>query len=284
MKKAILVVLAFIFIIGFAIAQQNNGINYSLLNNNSSNESLSFYQIPENTSEKNICIPSDYRRKTVVYFGAKLGLNIANLYGINKSDDMKSKMGLNIGASFGFRFSDILSLGTEINYEQKGYKESIDSTSIDGFDLKITSKSKTRYNYLTIPLLLRISVGESSKFYFEIGPYLGLLMSAKQVNKTDYSIAGIKTSLDTVIDIKDHSNSMDYGVAVGAGFFIPFIKDRINPVAGIFAGIRYNIGIKSTSQSYVYEDDMGNEVEVADPDLRNSSFEINVGIRVPINK
>jgi hypothetical protein len=169
--------------------------------------------------------------------GIRLGANIANQKydadGISVSPD--SKLGLLGGLYLTASLSDKIAIQPEIFFSSMGSK----------FDL-FGEELKTKLSYISVPVLLRYNINEN--FNFQVGPQLGLLMSAKGEADGDSE------------DIKDGYKGIDFGAALGLG--VDFGKFN--------GGLRYVAGL-----SNVNDDDSDGDLT-----LKNNTFQIFVGYRL----
>ena len=138
-------------------------------------------------------------------FGAKAGLNVANLAG--DVTDNKALLGVTIGAFTEFELSDAIKLQPELLYSAQGAKYEEEGISID-----------FKMNYINIPVMFKFGVGDD--FYLEAGPQIGFLVSAKVLG----------------VDVKDEMESIDFGANLGLSYDI---------TEELFAGARYNIGLSN---------------------------------------
>jgi hypothetical protein len=110
-------------------------------------------------------------------FGAKVGLNI------NKITGQSYKSGFNYnfqgGAFVQINFSDRFGIQPEINLVQTSTEFTNDATDIYDDLFRDGSQKKASLNYLEIPILLNINVGESKHVKVQIGPSFGALLSQK---------------------------------------------------------------------------------------------------------
>ena len=167
--------------------------------------------------------------QTGVRFGLKGGINYSTITAKN-TDGIESKLGLQAGAFANFGLSDLISIQPEVLYSQKGFQS-------EG-----NSKNKAKFNYIDIPVLVKVNAGG---LFFEAGPQLGILASAKV---TDGSID---------VDVKKNLNTVDFGYVAGLGYQLE---------TGPMIGLRYNGGITDIAKD-------GNN----DNKTRNSAFQLYVG-------
>ena len=116
--------------------------------------------------------------------GAKGGVNI------NKISGKAYKEGFNFNFQAGiflqFNFSDRFGLQPEVNFVQSSSEFSNDPNDVY-YDLFLGgSQKKSKLNFLEVPLLLNINVGESKRVKLQIGPaYGGLLKQTVDSLKTN---------------------------------------------------------------------------------------------------
>lgn len=139
-------------------------------------------------------------------FGAKAGINIANLVG-KGVEGYRSKAGMHFGALANLPLTSQLSVQGELLYSAQGAR----------WD---DANEKTTLNYIQIPLLARYNVGQG--FYAEAGPQVGILLKAEDDDEGD------------VWDIKEYLEKTDISLAVGAGY-------HVNSNIGVYA--RYNASL-----------------------------------------
>jgi len=155
-----------------------------------------------------------------ISFGAKAGGQLANLVG-DDTDNLKGKI-----AGYGGVFANI-GLTNEI-YIQPELLFSMQGAKGDDLDISI------RYNYLNIPVMFQYKL--TDEIYAELGPQLGVLLSAEVENNEVFLTA----------DTKDITKTVDFGLNVGAGYIME---------NGLGFNIRYNMGLTSV-------DDTDDDVDV----------------------
>lgn len=114
------------------------------------------------------------------------------------------RTGLHAGIFGNMTLTDMLSLQTEINYDQKGAKSH-----------DVTSK----YDYLSVPVLAKISLGKSDQtaltFNINAGPYAAFLLNAEIDNN------------GVVTDVKDEAENFEAGAILGFGMKYPIAKNNL---------------------------------------------------------
>jgi hypothetical protein len=187
-------------------------------------------------------------------FGLKGGINYSNISGdLDNQDIYQNKLGFNGGiqANFPILTDGFLSLQPELLYSQKGYQYRDEEFTIAG--IKRERKGKVNYNYLDLPVLLKVNAGG---LYFEGGPQLSYLMGIR--DNTEEKIGSSEFKQTAVVN-KDDLAELEIGYAAGLGF---------QATNGISLGVRYNGGINKLAK------DNGND-ELTN--ARNSVFQLQVG-------
>jgi hypothetical protein len=141
--------------------------------------------------------------------GIKAGVNIAGHRGSDTDDHHKSKTGFVGGGYLTYGFSPAIALQLELLYSQKGYKWE------DG-----GWKETGKFDYLEIPVIFRYNIvlqgSTTPNLYAGLVP--AFLLSAKE--EWEYSNTGGFTLLASESgseDVKDKTNSFDFGFAFGGG-------------------------------------------------------------------
>jgi len=151
---------------------------------------------------------------TISFFGAtaqvQLGFKAgANFATITNNTGGKTMINFNGGILAKIPITEALSLQPEAVYSGQGVKG---------------SGGKISLNYINIPVLMTYTL--PAGLFFQTGPQLGFLLSAKAVGADGSSI-----------DIKPAFASTDFAWVLGAGFLIPDANLGFNA--------RYNLGISS---------------------------------------
>lgn len=140
-----------------------------------------------------------------LHYGIKAGTNFAVQSQVaDYADNSEIRVGFTAGAFGNYSISNTFSLQAEINYEQKGGK---------------TDEVKNRYDYLTVPVILKYSLGKSDntpiRFNINAGPYAGYLLNSE----TEYD--------GNTTDLNDDSESMEFGAVAGFGMEYPIANNSI---------------------------------------------------------
>jgi len=143
-----------------------------------------------------------------VKFGAKAGVNIANIGG-DDTDGQKARTAFHVGGVAEIGISDKFAVQPELLYSSQGTK----ADQGDG---------EVKLDYLNIPVMAKYMVADG--FSLEAGPQVGVLLSAKS---NDGEGSGD-------VDIKDFVNGIDFALGVGANYTLE---------SGLNFGARYSLGL-----------------------------------------
>ena len=144
-----------------------------------------------------------------IHFGVKTGLNLSNLANMDEGENLKFKAGFHGGVFGEFKFG-WFAIQPELLFSMQGAKE----TETDD-DFKSTTR--LNMNYLNLPVMAKFYFAEG--FCIEVGPQIGLLLSAKM--KETLSEDG--NSVSGSIDVKDELKNIDYAVSFGLSYQLPGI-------------------------------------------------------------
>ncbi|MEZ7498570.1 porin family protein [Flavobacterium sp. Arc3] len=184
----------------------------------------------------------DIKSKTPA-FGFKGGLNFSNLYTDNV-DDNNILTGFNAGLYAKFPITNSISIQPEISYTTKGAELTYDNAFAKG-------KATFKTNYIEVPVLLVFNLTDA--FNVHVGPYAAYMVSGKTTN--DSNLFTSETELDT-----NDFERFDAGISGGLGVDLETVN----------FGVRYNYGL-----THVFK-----EGSFADPDAKNSVFNVYVGLRL----
>jgi len=179
-----------------------------------------------------------------VKFGPKAGVNFATVNG-KDVDEAKMLTGFHVGAFAEIKFNDKFAIQPEVLYSAQGAKGKDEGVEV-----------KTKYDYINVPIMAKYYVTEN--LAFELGPYVGFLMKAEQEGGS------------VSIDIKDFSNSIDFGAGAGASF---------NLDNGFFVGARYNLGLTKIPKKAEMELMPGVTMESDAADVKNGVIQVSVGYK-----
>ncbi len=190
---------------------------------------------------------SDYINAQSTLIGVKGGLNIPNLSDNTDniySSNFSSISTLGIGFFLDFPVSGVLSIQTELMFAGRGGSRSgiqplppsrvpalLKSFLPAGAVPYAEFENKSILNYLEIPVLGKLNFGKEVQFSVYGGPYLGLLLNAKQTISGSSSLfldpskkqalslppnnAPLVLSLEADVNTEDELKSLNFGVHGG---------------------------------------------------------------------
>ncbi len=198
-----------------------------------------------------------------VQIGPKVGMN---LYKIADGEDVSEgvnepfAVGLNLGVATSFGITENFAIAPELIFTQKGSRlegEFTDSFSGDfgQIETTITFDERQKLNYLEMPVLARVTFGNTVKGYVNAGPSVGYwlggsLKSEEGDESETYKIKFVDEGDDVADDEisvdKERANRLEVGAAIGGGVMV-------NTGAGdLLFDVRYQRGLNNI---FDYEDD-----------------------------
>lgn len=193
-----------------------------------------------------------------VKFGAKVGLNISNLSG--DVEDTKSLIGAHLGGFAEISISEKFAIQPELLFSMQGAKSEYSESDVD---YSYSEESKTKLNYLNVPILAKYYVAE--KFALLAGPQFGILMSAKEDYEFSETLSGTSDSGSESIDAKEFYKSLALSFNLGASYSI---------TENFFVDARYNLGLSSIAKDYT--DEFGDSTSLK---INNNVFQFSVGYK-----
>jgi hypothetical protein len=142
--------------------------------------------------------------KPEIYFGTTQGMS-ASMINFSPSVNQEMLLGYNGGFIFRHITEKNVGLQVELNYFQRGWKET-------------DSIYSRRLNYIELPFMTHIYFGNKTRFFFNIGPKISYLLSENVLrNET--------VSSEKVEQVKSVENPFDYGICGGLGFMFKISKN-----------------------------------------------------------
>jgi hypothetical protein len=190
------------------------------------------------------------------------GINIPRLSGGNSNElsrDYTSRSGGAFGITSSLYIGSNLSLCIDVMYSSEGGKrngiQAFDASTINplipaGTYFYADYKNESILNYAEVPVMVKYSVPltKTSKFYLNIGPYIGFLLNAKEITSGSSIIYADRTkqvvvvpvaqSFDAKTNITSDINKLNFGLTGGGGFSQQLGSGEI------FIDIRGSYGLK----------------------------------------
>lgn len=193
--------------------------------------------------------------------GIKAGVNFTNMLFEEDEVDIENLVdngatNYAVGAEFILPFGGLIALQPELLYAKKGAESKY---TLNGQEYS----NELSYHYLEIPLLLRISLGdtygEGLGVYANAGGYAAYALSGKTKIKSPLG----DSEMDISFDEDDDQKRLDYGIAAGAGITI----------GNLFLEVRYQHGINN-----LLDDDANNNNDNGFNKLQHRGIGINLGL------
>lgn len=214
------------------------------------------------------------------------GINISRVKSDKNKNEYSSSIGFSSGISLKFLMGEHASFISGAWYERKGYSLDYNGNSpalyyVAPNNTPKSIKSEVQLDYLTIPLLVDISIGEKIQSHLNFGVYYSLLQNAFAVGeetRTSEYQQGYRVQKEYINESQDllFKNS-DYGFMLGYRIDVPVFR-----WANIFASINQSFGITNilddgadTGLRYSFIEREG---------LKNRSTSILFGLSIPVNK
>lgn len=165
----------------------------------------------------------------VFSYGARLGMGFP---GFLDEEIASQRITLALGVTGGIRIVEGINILTELGYQRKGNKYTNEVWDSKGVVIPdSTYLVKTNLDYLTVPLLVRLNLGRTSKFYLQLGGYYGYLVHANFTGRR----LGEMVKREPIRDGLLHN---DFGAVVGGG-----IETPIRPGLGVLLDVKYQYGL-----------------------------------------
>lgn len=191
-------------------------------------------------------------------YGARLGMGFP---GFIDEEIASQRITLATGLIGSLRIMDGFQIMTELGYQRKGNKYSLDFNP-QGQSGTDTTLVKTNLDYINIPLYLKFNLGRTSKFYLQAGGYYGYLVHA--------NFTGMRSGeMVKKEPIRDGLYLHDFGLVAGGG-----IETPIRPGLGVVLDIKYQWGLKDLNKDPLI---IGN----SNP-LKNKGLTLSMGFYIDI--
>lgn len=148
--------------------------------------------------------------KTETYYGLNFGVTGSKV-NFTPSIAQNYIQGYNGGVIFRYISAKCLGVQAELNYSQRGWSES------NGLFTR-------QLDYIELPFMTHFNFGNKFRFFFNIGPKIGYLISEK-------TLVNLTTSSTAIQHITAADNAFDYGFCSGLGFLLN-IKGQVIQLEG----------------------------------------------------
>ncbi|MCU0433802.1 MAG: PorT family protein [Bacteroidia bacterium] len=179
---------------------------------------------------------SAHAQTNMLDVGTEGGFNLSTLRGNEVIlDRQQTLIGFSGGVFAQYNFKKIFSIRTGAYFERKGARSEFELIDINGNPIG-TYRGQSRFDYFTVPLLLRANFGKKINWFVNAGPYAGFL-----IKQTDYTEA-INNIPENTADLTEFFKKNDFGISFGAGIHYP-LNDNLT----LSFEARNNLGLVNIS-------------------------------------
>ncbi len=162
---------------------------------------------------------------------------------------------IHLGLGWTRIFYGPLYVHTGLYASRKGNRQLINWSDDQGNTFNLTDV-RFRQDYLVVPLLLRVELGDRIRFYGEAGPYGGALLQAVEEPRVEMGALPSKTTTSNYLRV-------DAGAALGAGIQMTFMDNFCVTLGG-----RYSHGLLSIVKKQ----------STNDPSVLNAALDLRLGV------
>ena len=172
-----------------------------------------------------------------ISLGAKGGINFSSISGKQslENQEISCLRGLSYSIFLEYMLSDKFSLQSGLFYEEKGFK--FKSLLIGG-----GYWGDFRFQYIDIPVLIKLKIGKNIKYYLLAGPYTSYLISSKNTTNV-WGDEPDSLPIQYSDDVTGDFNKLCIGIMFGGGIQVPLY----NNLELVFDA-RYNMGISKAAK------------------------------------
>lgn len=160
---------------------------------------------------------------------------------VNESPSVENEEAITFagGLAIQYNFPKIISFRTGISFERKGGDRT--GTYVNLYDNTTgIFKSRSKFDYMTVPILIRATFGKKIKYFLHAGPNFSYL-----INQTNITTG--PQNIEITSNDKVSYKPIDIGLAAGLGVLIP-IKNSFS----LSCEIRNNLGLRNISKVPVH--------------------------------
>lgn len=181
----------------------------------------------------------------------KIGINVGPTYsgfrGMNvPTVDYKYGLGFMAGVSVDYYLRENLSIKANLSYDRKANNgESFYELRVNFDDPpRVYDQTiKNQYDYLTLPIMVKLGFGKNNRFFVNGGPFVGYLLHS-ETRSSSTSESTIELFYEAPLNTTGFNKRFDYGLSAGIGksFNITGKNDLV-------LEIRDNLGLVNTNDA-----------------------------------
>ncbi len=192
------------------------------------------------------------------------GINIASFNVKNEDDKVSSRTLWNVGVVGEYKLNNQFSIKAEPMFLKKG-----------GILEKSNNNPELTFDqsYLELPIMLKFSMGEKNKVFLITGPTVGITLSSE-----------LEGDVDGIIfkaDLKDLTESVDFGLGIGGGFSFDIYPGTL------FLQAKYTFGFTNLSKTGTFTAKAGHlelegQLDEEESNYKTRGLQLSVGFTIPI--
>lgn len=190
--------------------------------------------------------------------GVKNGINITNATSIQAD----YRFGNNYGFLYEVLFNDKYSISVDLFYNQRGYKDKLSFTNVDG-KLQPTAVIYSYSDYLSFPVKIGYSTGDNLKKFINLGVNPSLLLDSQSSSPVLDTDGNITSTIN--YDSRNSISNFDIGGLIEVGLSYNVVE-RIN----LFSSVMYSQSFNSFIKNAVNQN------------IRHSCFSLSLGVKYKI--
>lgn len=188
----------------------------------------------------------------------KNGINITNATSIQAD----YRFGNNYGFLYEVLFNDKYSISVDLFYNQRGYKDKLSFTNVDG-KLQPTAVIYSYSDYLSFPVKIGYSTGDNLKKFINLGVNPSLLLDSQSSSPVLDTDGNITSTIN--YDSRNSISNFDIGGLIEVGLSYNVVE-RIN----LFSSVMYSQSFNSFIKNAVNQN------------IRHSCFSLSLGVKYKI--
>jgi len=164
--------------------------------------------------------------------GVEAGPGLTLIRGSSGFSKFNPTIGFTGGLTLQYNLSKSIAIKTGINFERKNGTNKVVLTDGWGNPIAENVNPSLSLQYLTIPLMGKLTFGENKRFYVNAGMYFGYFL------KGTFVVEPYSNVPENVYDIAGEYNRLDTGLSAGIGKLFP-----VNESLSIIMEVRNNLGL-----------------------------------------
>ena len=224
------------------------------------------------------------RAQQSTFIGISGGTNFSAVNGSyfawgNETTLIKNRTGMQLGFIFDYPLTESLSLFVDPEYIQKGFKYQSDNELIGG----PSYSGENKFQYIQLPLTIKLSLSKNKLFYVRSGLYLSFLLNAHLdgIYNSAPNPNIPSSSISTDEKINNDMNASTLGFVMGTGADIP-LSSRLSLMVDAAYLMDVSNAMKDKPSVSIYPGGFKSSIYQAIGSVRNRSFSLAAGLAIKI--